>query len=153
MRNPLEEIRGRTRPVSVEPALTPKVNSAAWCFTNPSLIDPGLQIPCHTSRRTVPAGVRTPPKFELDRSATFGVMPNTSMPANFLNFCALWGPCSMTRCLRHPVGTQPSTCYGWLYIAFQSAFETAGRPVSDESLATPPTPVASFCAATLASAA
>ena len=60
MRNPLEEIRGRTRPVSVEPALTPKVNSAAWCFTNPSLIDPGLQIPCHTSRRTVPAGVRTP---------------------------------------------------------------------------------------------
>jgi hypothetical protein len=42
---------------------------------------------------------------------------------------------------------------GWLYIAFQSALETAGRPASEEPLVTPPAPVAAFCAATFASAA
>ncbi len=49
-----------------------------------------------------------------------------------------------------PAGIRASNLYGWLYIASQSAFDTAGRPASDEPLTTPPKPVAPLCAATLA---
>ena len=46
---------------------------------------------------------------------------------------------SMTGDSLHPIDASESLHQGWLYIAFQSAAETATRPPEfDEPLATPP---------------